>query len=71
ELGLCYATLAMVTDHDSGVDDIEPVTHEQVIAVFEANLDRLRQVLHGAIATVPENRSCACGQGQTPPPQKV
>lgn len=71
ELGLCYATLAMVTDHDSGVDDIEPVTHEQVIAVFEANLDRLRQVLHGAIATVPEDRSCACGQGPTPPPQKV
>ena len=71
ELGLCYATLAMVTDHDSGVEDIEPVTHEQVIAVFEANLDRLRQVLHGAIATVPEERSCACGQGPTPPPQKV
>ena len=71
ELGLCYATLAMVTDHDSGVDGIEPVTHEQVIAVFEANLDRLRQVLHGAIAAVPDSRSCACGQGPTPPLPKV
>ena len=71
ELGLCYATLAMVTDHDSGVDEIEPVTHEQVIAVFEANLDRLRRVLHDAIATVPEVRSCTCGQGPTPPPPKV
>ncbi len=71
ELGLCYATLAMVTDHDSGVDGIEPVTHEQVIAVFEANLGRLREVLHTAIAAVPDDRACTCGQGPTPPASKV
>jgi 5'-methylthioadenosine phosphorylase len=62
ELGLCYATLAMVTDHDSGVDDIEPVTHDQVLAVFEQNLGRLRDVLHTALAAVPDARSCACSQ---------
>jgi 5'-methylthioadenosine phosphorylase len=62
ELGLCYATLAMVTDHDSGVDDIVPVTYEQVLAVFEANVSRLRSVLGTAIAAVPATRTCSCGE---------
>lgn len=76
ELGLCYVTLAMVTDHDalphiegasSGVDGIVAVTHEQVFAVFEHNLGRLREVLHTALAAVPDERSCRCGQGPTVP----
>lgn len=67
ELGLCYATMAMVTDHDSGVDGTEPVTHEQVLDVFARNLDRLRTILHAALAAVPDERSCACGEGPAVP----
>jgi 5'-methylthioadenosine phosphorylase len=72
ELGLCYATLAMVTDHDSGVDDIVPVTHDQVLAVFEANLGRLRTILLDALAATPLERACTCadatgGKVPTPP----
>lgn len=63
ELGLCYATFAMVTDHDSGIDDIPPVTHEQVLAVFAHNIDRMRDTLRRAIAAVPDGRACACGEG--------
>jgi 5'-methylthioadenosine phosphorylase len=70
ELGLCYATFAMVTDHDSGIDDIPPVTHAEVLAVFERNIDRLRDTLHRAIAAVPADRACACGEGPVVPPTK-
>jgi 5'-methylthioadenosine phosphorylase len=72
ELGLCYATLAMVTDHDSGVDGIEPVTMDLVMQVFQQNLGVLREILFAAIATTPEARSCSCadatgGKVPTPP----
>jgi len=70
ELGICYGTMAMVTDHDSGVDDIPPVTHEQVLEVFARNIDRLRDVLQRALAAVPDERTCACGEGPTPPTTK-
>lgn len=60
ELGICYATIALVTDHDSGVEGIEPVTHEEVLRVFEANIGRLRDVLFAAIPAVPAEPACAC-----------
>jgi 5'-methylthioadenosine phosphorylase len=70
ELGLCYGTLAMVTDHDSGVDDIPPVTHEQVLEVFARNIDRLREALRRALVALPEERACACGEGPVVPATK-
>jgi 5'-methylthioadenosine phosphorylase len=48
EAGLAYAGLAVVTDYDAGLaddDDVAPVTQDQVFAMFEANLERLRRVL--------------------------
>lgn len=55
ELGTAYAGVALVTDHDSGVDGepgIAPVTQEAVFAAFAANLERLKAVLHRAITLV-------------------
>jgi 5'-methylthioadenosine phosphorylase len=63
ELGLCYATIALVTDYDTGVEDdpsIGPVSHAEVFEVMAANVARLREVLFRAITAVPEARS-ACG----------
>jgi 5'-methylthioadenosine phosphorylase len=60
ELEVCYATVALVTDYDVGVDDIQPVTHEEVLKVFGENIDRLRDLLGRAIPAVPEERSCPC-----------
>jgi 5'-methylthioadenosine phosphorylase len=48
ECGIAYAGLALVTDYDAGLadgGDVEPVTQEQVFAMFEANLGRLRSIL--------------------------
>ena len=60
ELELCYATVAIVTDYDVGVDDIQPVTHAEVLKVFGENIDRVRDLLAVAIPAVPAERTCPC-----------
>jgi 5'-methylthioadenosine phosphorylase len=61
ELELCYANISLVTDYDVGVvGEHEAVTHEDVIQVFQANNDRLRDLLFKVIAGVPEARDCPC-----------
>lgn len=63
ELGLCYASLALVTDYDTGVEedpDVNPVTQAEVFSFFEANLERLRAVLFDAVVAVPTERTCGC-----------
>jgi 5'-methylthioadenosine phosphorylase len=54
ELGLCYANVSLITDYDVGVagDDTAPVSHEGVLAVFEANLSRVRDLLFEVIPQV-------------------
>ena len=49
EAGVRYATVALVTDHDAGVDGHEPVTMERVLAVLADNVGRLRDVLATAV----------------------
>ncbi len=52
ELELCYATIAMVTDHDVGVEDAAAVTAEQVLRVFEENNERLRELLFAVVPKI-------------------
>jgi 5'-methylthioadenosine phosphorylase len=65
ELAMCFTTVALVTDHDAGVDGGEAVTHEEVLAVFAKNVDGLKQVLRSALAAMPaeepdETAVCPC-----------
>ncbi|MEI7029392.1 S-methyl-5'-thioadenosine phosphorylase [Streptomyces pratensis] len=62
ELGLCYTTLTLVTDLDAGAEAGEGVSHEEVLQVFAANVDRLRTVLFDAVTGLPrtETRNCTC-----------
>ena len=53
ELELCYANISMVTDHDVGVEGAEPVSHEQVVTVFNENNERLRELLFSVIPRIP------------------
>jgi 5'-methylthioadenosine phosphorylase len=62
ELELCFGTVALVTDYDVGVDDIPPVTHEEVLKVFGENLGTLRDLLFAAIPAVPAERTCPCAE---------
>ena len=60
ELELCYATVAMVTDHDVGVAGAEPVSAERVGEVFAQNNERLRELLLTAIPRIGEQPQDAC-----------
>jgi 5'-methylthioadenosine phosphorylase len=55
ELELCYATVALVTDYDVGLEgmpQIQPVSAEAAFRVFAENLDRLRDLLFRAIPRI-------------------
>ena len=60
ELGLCYATIALVTDLDAGVDAGEGVDQASVFAAFAANLERLKGLLADAVALAPDPARDAC-----------
>ncbi|MFE2937581.1 S-methyl-5'-thioadenosine phosphorylase [Streptomyces sp. NPDC059255] len=62
ELGLCYTSMTLVTDLDAGAEAGEGVSHEEVLKVFAANVDRLRTVLFDAVAGLPSDdaRDCPC-----------
>jgi 5'-methylthioadenosine phosphorylase len=60
ELEICYANVSLVTDYDVGVEDTPPVTHEEVIRVFTANNERLRDLLFAVIPELPLERTCEC-----------
>ncbi|MEU0391943.1 S-methyl-5'-thioadenosine phosphorylase [Streptomyces sp. NPDC006208] len=62
ELELCYTSMSLVTDLDAGAEAGEGVSHEEVLKVFAANVDRLRSVLFDAVAGLPSNesRDCLC-----------
>ena len=40
--------------------DRPPVSHEEVVRVFDENIGRLRDLLFGVIAALPEERTCDC-----------
>jgi len=64
ELEICYANISLITDYDAGLEgnpDIEPVSHEMVIKVFDENLDNLREILIDMIKEIePDKRQCIC-----------
>jgi 5'-methylthioadenosine phosphorylase len=54
EMGMAVVNIALITDYDSGLHaDVEPVTAQQVLAVFEKNAERIRKVVLDMIATMP------------------
>jgi 5'-methylthioadenosine phosphorylase len=65
ELAMCFTTIALVTDHDAGVEGGESVTHEEVLRVFARSIDGLKAVLKSAIAAMPAaeddaTATCSC-----------
>ena len=60
EAGLCYATLALVTDYDCWHPAHDTVTVEQVVAVMNANIAAAQAVLAAVIPTLVGPRACRC-----------
>ena len=61
ELALCYATVALVTDHDAGVDADTSVSMDEVFAVFAAHTDTLKTALRTVVSRLGDERTCECG----------
>jgi 5'-methylthioadenosine phosphorylase len=64
ELALCYTAIAMVTDHDAGVEATEAVTHADVLEIFASNLDRLKLLLAQTVRRLPAaepDATAVCG----------
>jgi 5'-methylthioadenosine phosphorylase len=64
EMEMCYANISVVTDYDSGLEgdpNVKPVDNDEVIRVFNSNLETLRSLLLRAIELIPAERTCSCG----------
>ncbi len=52
ELKIPFASIALVTDYDAGVDGGQPVTQEVVFEVLERNVHHVRSLLEAAIPSL-------------------
>jgi 5'-methylthioadenosine phosphorylase len=60
ELALCYTSIAVVTDHDAGVEAGTGVTHAEVLAQFRGSIERLKQLLAATVGRLPVNDAATC-----------
>lgn len=64
EQELCYLNISVVTDYDAGLEGdpkVNPVTHHEVIRVFESSMERLRSLIVEIAERLPQERTCDCG----------
>jgi 5'-methylthioadenosine phosphorylase len=64
EQELCYLNISVVTDYDAGLEGdpkVKPVSHLEVIRVFERNMERLRNLMVEIAEQLPRERTCGCG----------
>ena len=62
ELNMCPLNISLITDYDAGlVGDVPPVSHEEVIKVFNNNVENLKSLLFNMIENIPTDRkNCEC-----------
>jgi 5'-methylthioadenosine phosphorylase len=68
ELELCYVNVSLITDYDVGLEGmagIAPVSHAEVVRVFEENNAKLKDLLMALLPAVPGERSCPCATALT------
>jgi 5'-methylthioadenosine phosphorylase len=58
ELEICYATIALVTDLDAGIDAGAGVKVVDVIAEFEKNIEPFKKLVQEAVGQVPAEHTC-------------
>lgn len=58
EVGMCYASVAMITDYDVWAE--KPVTAREVIRTMTQNVANFRRLLMETIPKIPKERRCPC-----------
>lgn len=64
EQEMCYLNISLVTDYDAGLEGdpaVKPVSHGEVIRVFNKNLESLRKLIAEIVRRLPAERTCDCG----------
>ncbi|MGF2952012.1 S-methyl-5'-thioadenosine phosphorylase, partial [Mycobacterium sp. THU-M116] len=54
----CYATIALVTDLDAGIESGDGVKTAEVFAQFQRNVEPFKKLVRAAIARVSSERNC-------------
>ena len=65
ELEVCYLNVSLVTDYDAGLEGdptVKPVSHGEVIRVFNRNMEGLRRLIAEIVRRLPDKRTCGCGR---------
>lgn len=60
EAGICYATLACVTDYDTWHPTHGTVTAEMIIRVLRENVANARRIVGATASSLPARDACAC-----------
>jgi 5'-methylthioadenosine phosphorylase len=60
EAGLCYATMAMVTDYDVWYEGEEDVTLETVLENVRRNVETAQAIVRHTVKALDEDRDCSC-----------
>ncbi|MCL6610892.1 MAG: S-methyl-5'-thioadenosine phosphorylase [Peptococcaceae bacterium] len=65
EAGICYATIAMVTNFAAGISP-NKLSHQEVVEMMAENAERLKGLIMQAVSDLDEDRSCACQMVESP-----
>lgn len=57
ELGMCYATLAIVSNLAAGISE-KPLSHKEVVEQVSRRREEVGSLLERAVALIPQTRSC-------------
>jgi 5'-methylthioadenosine phosphorylase len=58
EQGICYLTVAMVTDYDVWAE--KPVSAQEVVSTLTLNAEKVQKLLRELIPALPTERGCSC-----------
>ncbi len=65
EKEMCMLNIAVVTDYDSGVfldGDAEPVQADEVMRVFQSNIQKVKDLVCDVVVKIPGDRDCHCSR---------
>jgi len=62
EAGICYSTLACITDYDCWHPEHESVTLDMVISNLQKNVTNAKKIICKVIQGLSAQRECSCGQ---------
>lgn len=59
ELGMCYGSIAMVTNFAAGIST-EPLTHKEVMETMAQNTHNLQELIMGVLSNLSPEQRCLC-----------